>query len=64
MWIIFLDPQMYLPFYAPEDLNVVGAGGQGVYVADGLDTSVKYSTFGDAQNLTTQPYPWIVEEED
>ena len=55
---------MYLPFYAPEDLNVVGAGGQGVYVADGLDTSVKYSMFGDAQNLTTEPYPWIVEEED
>ncbi|KAI4519581.1 hypothetical protein K525DRAFT_205742 [Schizophyllum commune Loenen D] len=59
-----LNPQMYLPFYAPENLDVIGAGGQGVYVADSLDTSVKYSTLGDAQNLTTQPYPWIVEEED
>ncbi|KAL1725612.1 phosphoesterase family-domain-containing protein [Schizophyllum commune] len=59
-----LNAESYIPFYAPDDLTVIGSGGQAVYVSDSLDTSVTYDTLGDAVNLTDSgaQNPWIVTE--
>lgn len=47
-----LNPAMYIPFYAPSDLEVVGAGGQKVLLKDGADKSLTLETAPPSVNLT------------
>lgn len=49
-----LNPAMFVPFYAPSNLSVIGAGGQGVLIKDGLNTSLTFETVGNSVNLTAK----------
>ncbi|KAF7970170.1 hypothetical protein HWV62_35224 [Athelia sp. TMB] len=49
-----LNANQYIPFYAPPSTNVVGAGGQGVLVIGGLNTSLTALSAPAPVNLTAQ----------
>ena len=47
-----LNGNQYVPFTAPANLSAIGAGGQGVLIIGGLDTSFTPSVAPKAVNLT------------
>jgi hypothetical protein len=55
-----LNSDLYTPFWAPDDISVIGAGGQGVLVLPGLNTSMTRSTLAQPVNLTSEGLsnPW------
>jgi hypothetical protein len=55
-----LNSELYTPFWAPDDISVIGAGGQGVLILPGLNTSMTRSTLAQPVNLTSEglPNPW------
>lgn len=57
-----LNVDYYLPFTAPNT-SAVGAGGQGVFLAQGLNTSLTATSLAAPANLTAQGQtnPWGVD---
>ena len=49
-----LNANQYIPFYAPLNTSVIGAGGQGVLVIGGLNTSFTVLAAPAPVNLTAQ----------
>jgi hypothetical protein len=57
-----LNANIYVPFTAPANMSAIGAGGQGVLILPGLNTSFTPSLTPASVNLTAQGLlsPWML----